>query len=354
MTHTYDGLFVRNTLGSTNTLPKTSSSSCPDLITLGSAPLANPQKTLAGSYNEAPNYTLDFSEANYLYVRAKNYGEVPMTGKAQLFYAPSNLILYPDVWKNNRIPSSAPGPSGETVYSIPLGSDPGQIAVTRDAFLWESPPRLATAQHYSIITRVLSEQHNEPLPTHIKTQQELLEWVANSGGFGWSTERTVDPNVDFTNSTNYNQGAEGGGVMFALRCIGVPPGAAVSLSSGAALPDGQRIYIPFTTIPEGISPTEPYVISTQVRIPANWRSMFVWFYKSNDKPAPPNFNITLQALMPSPQGSEAVMKMARSLEELGHQHGHTINARSGQFGALRCSSGPSHAILLGQDTIRQG
>ncbi len=135
----------------------------------------------------------------------------------------------------------------------------------------------------------------------------------------------------------------------------------MSLSSAAQLPvdpvtgKRPRVFLE-QTLTTDATIDNPVILSTSaINVPKDWRSTFVWSYKSNGKAPLPGWDLTLQALMPNTHPN-FVHVMAQSYEELGYSEAIHFDSMTGErkeFREILASGfGPTHAAVVGEGIAR--
>lgn len=229
---TYNGIFLRSTLGQSNTIPKPGAlSSSPDIIPYGIAPVSDPQTFFRDNYNQDVGKKLEAGKTNYIYLRGKNYSDKEIrdegTTKPRLFWSKASLLTYPNKW-NEII-------TGPTHDPFSLIAPPASVGVINQPYIWA--PDNISGDHYCMIAQVPSPGYDNKIPDTLQIA-DFAAWVAQNGGIAWR-------NIEVINSTTvvltgakmyYEQGTEASQIQFTIICTNVPKGTKVSFSAGAAGP----------------------------------------------------------------------------------------------------------------------
>lgn len=243
----WDGLLLRTSTADDGTLPRKVTSSSPDVICSGSVPPANPDQ-----YVDPANYGNGYSNqifnnvTNYFYIRAKNLSANAQTKYLHAYWATSNLILLPPIWKDNYMRTST-GADGVKV-EVPNTGD--IVANTQDAFTWKpTPPEPNT--HYCIIAQASdSIDPDEGVPDHnFQSAAEWSDWLAQRGNWAWrNTVYVSSDSPDLTQTTGHRIQIPGETTdppklyNLYLKCTNVPVGWSFQFTSGTVivLPPGHE------------------------------------------------------------------------------------------------------------------
>lgn len=340
----YEDLYLRNTLMDQGNIPRQGAlSSSPDIIPWGVEPQPDPQTFFSGNYNQDVGKGLMADLGNYLYVRAKNLGTSASTGEVFLYWSQSSLLLYPDQWKVNAMPTNT-GAKSVKISNVAAG----QIGVTKDAFVWK-PSMPGGNFHYCLIGRVSTEKNPNPIPA-TGDIKDFAAWVAANGGIGWRNVAIVPAGTSqaLTLESNYDQGETPGEINFTATCNGCPINQSwVQFSSATPLPDGKVVSIPKTQIDQ-----EGKIIGVKRYVPANWKTTFVINYWANAGPLP-GWNIDVTGAVLVDSSEKALYKLAHSVHEMGWQNAIHVDER-GEHELLAKVIGPKRMIVVGQAVMRNG
>lgn len=232
----YNDIFIRNTLGETNSLPRDGSDTdSPDIIPWGTAEARDPVTTFASasSYGTNPGKKVVYDSQNYIYIRGKNDNSDLVAGTVSLYYAHRTQLSNPNAWqrlstKNGNNTSSA-------------AADAGDVAVASDPFVW-SPSEPPAANPYLLIAVIATPDHSNPVPDYINDPETFATWQANQGGVAARTisvpappqPKTVyalEAYVDLNNDDELK-------AQFDLQWTGATPGDKVSLTTDTSSTSG--------------------------------------------------------------------------------------------------------------------
>lgn len=228
-------------------------------------------------------------ELNRIYVRGRNLKSgCPTSGDVRLYYARGGLFLDPREW--HRITAS--GGATTVPFTVRGGGreiPPGQICVSRYAFVWpETPPG-----HYCMITTVDTPAHPMPpqLPT-FNSNADYVNWVRYNPNVGW---RNIDVipcerktyllddlalcNLDKT-WTKYTFGISG-----------------TNLPAGVAIVSSTDQQFPFSLPPVQIYPPGAEVYTRSLQLPPGYCGT-VTVVVQFDQPLPCDAEIVLRAYNP--------------------------------------------------------
>jgi hypothetical protein len=182
----FDGFYLRNNLDCNGDVPSMGPYDlCPDIIQ-SATQIENPQSALstpaswATSYNVAPTPGI----TNYYYVRGLNGAADAVTANVALYYAPAQLILFPESWQNNRLSTS----KGSTVS---IQADSGAIGVGDTPLLWKNTPSPAVGDFYSFVAQAVDEP-NVATPPVITTWTAMSTLLTQDLNYGFNTTAYVD------------------------------------------------------------------------------------------------------------------------------------------------------------------
>lgn len=356
---TYDGLFLRSTLGSTNTIPKIGAQShSPDLIPYGTKPAADPATTFS-DYGTDYGKTLEAGVPNYLYMRAKNYGANSYSENPRLFHSESSLLSYPSKWVEITDTGSGSKPT--------ISAAAGAVGIVDTPFVW-APDNPGSGWHYCLIGMVPTPGLPDPEEV-LNTFQidSLANLVANTGGLSWrNISVTPTSNINLTQNQMYNQGALASNIQLTLICENVPLGASVSFSAGN----------PGTTPAVYLAPTKvttfpSFTTGIVVQVPANWSSVISMTMSAPAGTSLVGAKMHIQAAYPTAPGTDLFM-YGHTQSELGIPH--PDMARNNimrqlyyadqplqlqpeheqyleQLVSLQANIGPSRLIVVGENAV---
>ena len=178
----YQGIYLRKNLAQTDpNLPGSDICFSPDIIPF--------QKDYVdpGTFIMTDNWTRDLgksvlvNENNYVYIRGNNNADSVQKGKLELNYAPSNLVLFPNAWADNKIPvGDDPGK-----FALEFEAQPNALWVAGVPFQWKAMPLPIGADHYCLVARI-----NEEVPTYNMSWDDLYAWIKKPN-VGWRNVNLV-------------------------------------------------------------------------------------------------------------------------------------------------------------------
>ncbi|RKH21530.1 hypothetical protein D7Y13_04365 [Corallococcus praedator] len=306
MTTLYDDLFFRTNMWDVGQLPSPPDAyESPDIIPSGIYPTNNPQAYFSSNYNQDVGQSLVIDGPNYIYLRTKNLASGAQSGKVSLYYTPTSLLLYPNKWQNNALKTS-----DQQLQVFVQATQPGDIAVTDNPFVWE--PSAISGDHYCLISRVSTPKHDNPIP-QVGSYTDLTAFILNNPGFGWRNVSLTSANSPtFDTTVDYTQGTEAGSITFQLECTNVPGGASVAFSAGTPGPD-PLIVLEKTTVPQN---NGSWNTSVTCDVPANYQTNITYSYWANGTTPQPGFKLRLKALSYVDQSSQ-FFHLLRTPQQLG-------------------------------------
>lgn len=261
MAEQWSGVVVRCTTSENGQVPRSTSANSPDIIIAGTNPLEDPSMlTKPENYGNAYDNSLYIGLPNYLYVRGKNFTGNGLDGSWNLFWATPNILLYPYLWEDNQLATSAGNKNPP--FSIPAG----KIGASTDAFTWVPPD---TSDHYCMIGLANTPDHGNPLAgvTNITSLADVLANNANIAQRNVHMVRGALPQL--VDKARYDQGSEGATVDLAVLFENLPKGSSYTVSSGTPL-DGKTLSHSETNTTDN---NFKYAW-TGLEIPAQWNTMF--------------------------------------------------------------------------------
>jgi len=282
----YNDLFFRTNLSDIGNVPSPPPAySSPDIIPHGTSPVPDPAGFFAGNYGSDVGQALVNRASNYIYLRMKNLFTGTQSGLASLYYSRASLILYPSQWRNNALMTS------DNASQVPVSAQSTNgVAVTTDPFAW-TPPSLDDNDHYCLISRVVTEQHPNPIPS-TGSVSDFSEFILSNPGFGWRNVSLTDAGAPtFTTSVAYQQGSDRAPILFLLLCENVPAGAAVAFSAGTPGP------VPLIDLEKTVVPQNngSFAAGMHADVPGSYSTNITYSYWANGTSPPPGFKITLVA-----------------------------------------------------------
>ncbi|SCY61662.1 hypothetical protein [Desulfoluna spongiiphila] len=284
---TWDGLLLRTSLSDDGSLPRKVTSSSPDVICSGSVPPDNPEQ-----YVDPANYSNGYSNkifnnvSNYFYIRAKNISSTAQEKYLHAYWAQSNLILLPSIWKDNYMRTSS-NADGVKVKAENKGDI---VANTEDAFRWE-PTTPDPDTHYCIVAQASdSIDPSEGVPEdNFESAAAWSDWLAQRGNWAWrNTVYVASDSPDLTQTTGHKIQIPGDPVdpphlyNLYIKCTNVPVGWSFQFTSGTVieLPPGYDNPVDTLTKPKADVTNPNDNIGGHWYLPAQFMtniSVSVWF-----------------------------------------------------------------------------
>lgn len=283
----YSGIFLRDALGDTNTLPRSDSddTASPDIINSGTTPSANPQTDYGDSYDQSVGEDVVYGKRNYIYVRGKNYAANSVVGNASLYWCYAKQLDNPSTWQQLA--------TGGGSNSSALAADSDGVAVTATPFVW-APDMPSSGNPYVLVAAVSDPDNPNPVPAYIKVGKPPFEkWQAEEGGVSaLQLDVPAPPVVKSTYSFSGllvlgNTAQEQ--LSITLLVSGGVVGDHFSCSFDATDVNGNPIGVGSTQI------TQPSMnIGTQPTVAAGLNARFTFEYAAQNVASPPHPALTLQ------------------------------------------------------------
>lgn len=185
---TYNGFYLRNNLGCTGAVPSPGPYNLSPDIIQSDAPIPDAQSTLSTQQSWAQTYSTDpvVGQSNYYYVRGINGAATQTDSQVSLYYAPAQLIMFPNSWRNNKL-STSKGMDG-----VGVQANPGHIDVGDDAFLWKNTPAPASgSDYYGFVAQVNDAENSNPVPV-VTSWLDMSSLLTRNLGFGFRNTCHVD------------------------------------------------------------------------------------------------------------------------------------------------------------------
>ncbi|MCR8548969.1 hypothetical protein M4578_14115 [Salipiger sp. P9] len=258
---TWPGIVVRCTTSEDGTTPRSASSNSPDILISGTTPYEDPAFLEdPANYGQSYPNSLYIGLPNYLYVRGKNYTDATLEGNWNLFFAEPNILLYPYLWEQNQLATSA----GDK--NPPFTIEAGAIGASTDPFTWV-PPNVS--DHYCLVAVAATPDHGNPV-SGVNNINSLAEVMSNNANIAQRNVQMIRGNVpQVVSQARYDQGSEGATVDLAVVFSNIPKGSSYTISSGTPL-DGMALS-------HSDSNTQDNNFKyawTDLEIPAQWVTMF--------------------------------------------------------------------------------
>lgn len=281
----YNGIFLRSALGQGNTIPRLGPQSIsPDILTLGIEPVPAPA-IFAQRYDIEFKKPLLAQQANYIYLRGKNYSDQPIDDRddtrPRLFCAKASLLLYPQTWTELNT-----GPSGEP---FSLKADPGSVGATNRPYVWI--PDNITSDHYCLIATVPSPGYGNNIPEG--PISDFNTWVAAHGGVAWTGVNVVNANALTLSSKamHFDMGSESAEIWFEVVSTNLPVGCTISFSAGSPGTD-PAIYLAPTTV----ATSPKFTAGVKCSVPAGYISDIYFNLVVPSGSIPPGASVTIRAM----------------------------------------------------------
>lgn len=305
----WNDVYMRKNFQDVGNIPSQGGWTCsPDIIPNGTDLINDPVTTLTANWNgpDAGKQTV-FEQQNYFYVRGKNLSQSSTTAKFELYYCPSNLFLYPSLWKDHQMKTS----SGLTQVSA-AAPEAGSIMVPNEPFAYIPENEI----HSCLIGRVITDAHPNPIPEDgtITTMDQLAAYIQSTPNMAWRNVDLVDQDIPvFNRIFDIDVGAADGQVMVFLECINVA-GSSVSFSSGTPIPSGpdkgKYIAISKTKVNQ-----DSMSIGTQIfTLPAGFKTTVSYSYFNDGAPVKTGWQVNFHAILITSSSNELFLT-AKPLHE---------------------------------------
>jgi hypothetical protein len=293
--------FVRDYLGQQPGQQGAAWSTSPDVVLAGAVPTQASQYTTPQGYATDYGAMIYINRANFIYPRALSLGGAT-TGRAWLFWAQSDLALWPQNWRSDQITVG-----GEAVNYQPItASADGAIAVVDQPFEW-TPPSPAAGQHYISILWIEDTPANPPvnpvagLPP-FPTFDDLANFVLSHDNMGWRDSVAVNGQAPTWSQVIPITGPSPATPFYVgLQCKNMPT-------------DGQVGFVvpgPSPSIPPVIMPMQPIrnpnmTFMVQVNDwPSGAQSAATLYYQQGATPPPPGASLSLVMAIPAADSTDS-------------------------------------------------
>jgi hypothetical protein len=260
----YDSILVRASLEDTGAIPREPPlKSSPDVIPSGAAPVLDPKTYFTETYDQNVGKDAVAGQNNYLYVRGKNLGADVQSAEVFVYWAKTDDLSNPDVWKGNQLLTE--GGHGSAAMN---GVDPDAVGVADQAFVWNPDASLGNVP-VTLIGVASTNDDPNPIPS-LRTPLDFDRFIARKGGIG-ACDLTVRPPAKPTETMvvngNFALANAKGTVSFTLRATKVPIGSKVAFKAAKATPGGKPIELVETAIN-----TDPAVFVVDASLDAGYSS----------------------------------------------------------------------------------
>lgn len=190
----YNGLFIRDTLNDTGTIPSVDKAPTysPDIICYKTSTLTvSDAKISYGKY-----ICKEFMQDNYnnIYIRVKNNSDIAVAGKVKAFYAPINLLYTPKFWtpitdiSGNQELSIVSQPGSQLIDWV----DAGDIGLCDRAFFLDGVAQ--PDAHHCMMGVVSDENGNYPsLPEKFNGDNDLWQFLRNNPQIAYNNITIIKP-----------------------------------------------------------------------------------------------------------------------------------------------------------------
>lgn len=264
---TYNDIFVRDALDDTGNIPYSGRTAyfSPDII-----PQQQTQQPalswFTSTWTQDKGLNIITGINNYVYVRGKNLKTSATSGTVYLYCAPSSLLLNVAYWSNS--PVSTGGGTSAPLVDINNNRQiaAGAICVGNTPFLLNQT--VPQGFHYCLITRVVTPDHINPIPTSFANTNQFVNWVVDNPNVAWRNITVVpSTNGAIAQSQNYeNLDAAAETYWFVAQGNGFPNQSLVVIES---VTQGNI----FTSTGYFGPPPGPQTVMTSQTVPANFRGV---------------------------------------------------------------------------------
>lgn len=236
---TFNGFYFRDNLASLGTVPAVSPfNQCPDIIQ-SSVPVSNPGVTFSTIDSWQQAYPTEPTPGqNYYYLRGLNGALEAFDGSVQLYWTPSQLVLFPSSWKNNPL-STLNGRE-----EVSMQADVGHIGVGAQPFgLNTASQRLPNANSFYAF---VSQNTASAIPT-ISSWLEMSQLLTQQLGFGFRNMVAFDPvagpmlyRLGFDIPMSVGESAT---LQISVSVQGIPAGDTIGLITDCYTPEMKSIAL---------------------------------------------------------------------------------------------------------------
>jgi hypothetical protein len=201
-----------------------------------------------------------------VYVRGINNGPDAVTMQANLYYAPANLLLHPDVWQTNGL-TTADGSD-----SVDVTASTNAIGVSGEPFVWtDAPAAPQGSDFYSFVARVSSTDDPNPIPS-ISSWLDMGTLLTQNLNYGFRTTCHVPgAGVGWCHWLGFSMPSgitDPGPLTFTVSASGLS-GCTVTLFANTLLPDASSVLFG----PQPIS-SSTFVSSLSAALPVGFSTSF--------------------------------------------------------------------------------
>lgn len=288
MKQPYDDIGLRSELGASGSIRVS-----PDIIPYGPATVPDPQRFFSSNWDSDVGVDITAGEPNNIYVRAMNYGTRPAAGKGYLYYCDATLIPWPSLWSGHALWTA------DKADHVDLEAGADGITVGGVPFTW-TPPVVNPRAPYSLVARVATEAHPNPIPPGDGTLADLVGYFAPSanGAAASAIRAAITVGPDEANDLTVGVGLETRGeaiphLHIAVRCSKIPIGCGLTASARSpGLHPAVDIRGPVTRYPE-------FVLGAETSLKAESSAPVTLGFRANGQTIPQDAWIDLLAMVPA-------------------------------------------------------
>jgi len=263
----------------------------PDSIPYGPATVPDPQRFFSSNWDSDVGVDIAAGQPNNIYLRAMNYGTHPAAGEGYLYYCDATLIPWPSLWSGHALWTA------EKADHVDFEADANAITVGGDPFTW-TPPVVNPRAPYSLVARVATETHPNPIPPDDCTLHDLIGYFAPSanGAAASATRAAITVSPDEAKDFSVAVGLETRGeaiphLHIAVRCSRIPIGCGLTvLARSPGLHPAVDIRGPVTRYPE-------FVVGAETNLKAESSAPITLGFRANGQTIPPDARIELLAMV---------------------------------------------------------
>jgi hypothetical protein len=266
----YNDIYMRDALSDTGQIPSGVRTAylSPDIIPWKNQTVSNPNSFFTENYGQNVGKNIISNEINYIYARGKNLHLSQESGKIYLYYSRSSFLSQPSEWRDNMISSATPGQDFVNVSA----REKDDIVVGDSAFQWDAP-QPPTGYHYCLISRVVTGDHPNQIPSNFSATYTFLQWVLDNPGIAWRNVYLLqnDSPPTWQGSVNF-MNLDPAQHLYAFTVEargGFPPETEISMVCSATGPEPPISYADKS---EG---QDPWYVYTESQLPANFSSGMV-------------------------------------------------------------------------------
>lgn len=276
----YTGLFLRHFMGQTPGGPSSSSwTASPDIIPNGLTP-ADPATLVSNTgYNTEPPTNVYINQQNYIYVRGLNNTSAALTDRIWLYYVPSSVVLWPNMWKGDKDSSIQVNAQVQN-YTVISSAPAGQVVVTNPPFVWTAPTLPSGADHYCLVAFSDNTPITSPPVSPLQnlgtfgTWNDLANFVISNPNMAWRNTTPVNGTAPQWQFNDAVPGAQGGGQFsVGFQCKNMPTDGSITVNiTGPDAADSVSFSSKITTPNMGLMWSVTWPPGFNSSIQYNWTS----------------------------------------------------------------------------------